>query len=68
MISSISSASSAQVSAASQVQAKPRDADGDNDGSKAKSVANNIGPAVVVSLSGGSKPDMAQGDPDHDGQ
>ena len=66
MINSISSAGTAL--AASQVRGK--DADGDNDGSKAPAAAAgaNIGPAVIVNLSGGNKPDMAQGDPDHDGK
>ncbi len=68
MINSVSSASTQAVSAASQVQAKPVDSDGDNDGSKAASAASKIGPAVIVSLSGAGKSDAAQGDPDHDGK
>ena len=64
------SGSSAQ---AAQVQAlkAAKDADGDNDGTKAKAAAppaNNVGPAVLLSLSNVAKSVAGQGDPDHDGQ
>ena len=65
MIQGISGA----LSAATSVQgAKGKNADGDNDGTKAaKASAPKIGPAVTLSLSNVAKNDMANGDPDHDG-
>jgi len=52
-----------------QAAVPKKDSDGDNDGSKAKASSSaGFGPAVALSLTNVAKPDMAQGDPDHDGQ
>ena len=64
-ISSVSSSATAATSAAHTAKPVARDSDGDNDGSR--SLAAQIGPAVILSLSKAA-PDAAAGDPDHDGK
>ena len=65
-VNGISGSSAVATASVQSAPVKGKDSDGDNDGSKGATAK--IGPAAILSLTNTAKPDLAAGDPDHDGK